>query len=131
MRRFVIIAVVAAAGIVSWLYWRQTRPEPLVVSGFIEADQIRVGSRIGGRVAEVLASEGQRVKAGDPLFRLDPFDLKESLAQTQAELAASQAEYARLKAGYRKEEIEQAAPSAIAPRPRSPSSSRVRARRRS
>lgn len=108
MRKFVVIAVAAGAGIIGWLYWQQTRPQPLIVSGFIEADEIRVGSRVGGRVAEVLASEGQRIKAGAPLYRLDPFDLKETLAQAQAELAAYQADYARLKAGYRKEEIEQA-----------------------
>lgn len=104
----VVIAVLAALGIIGWLYWRQSRPVPLVVSGFIEADEVRVGSRIGGRVAEVMASEGQRVQPGQPLYRLDPFDLQETLAQTQAELAAYQAEHARLTAGYRKEEIEQA-----------------------
>ena len=53
MWKVVIIAVVAAGGILGWLYWDQHRPQPLVVSGFIEADQIRVGSRVGGRVAEV------------------------------------------------------------------------------
>ncbi len=108
MRKLVLIPVVVGAGIIGWLYWRQNQPEPLVVSGFVEADEIRVGSRVGGRVAEVIASEGQAVRAGDPLFRIDPFDLGERLAEAQAELAASQAEHARLKAGYRPEEIEQA-----------------------
>ena len=108
MWKLVVIAVVAAAGIIGWLYWDQHRPQPLVVSGFIEADQIRVGSRVGGRVAEVKVVEGQRVKAGKALFRVEPFDLQEQLKQAQADLAAARAEYDRLKAGFRKEEIEQA-----------------------
>jgi len=108
MWKLVVIAVVAAAGIIGWLYWDQHRQQPLVVSGFIEADQIRVGSRVGGRVAEVKVVEGQRVKAGKALFRVEPFDLQEQLKQAQADLAAARAEYDRLKAGFRKEEIEQA-----------------------
>lgn len=108
MRPFIILIVVAAAGIVGWLYWDQNRPRALVVSGFIEADAIRVGSRVGGRVSELLTAEGRTVKRGEPLFRIDPFDLRERLAQARAELAAHQAEHARLKAGFRREEIEQA-----------------------
>lgn len=108
MSRIVIIAIIVAAGVVGWLYWSQTRPQPLIVSGFVEADEIRVGSRVGGRVSEVTAAEGQTLKAGDVIYRIDPFDLREMLAQAEAQKAANQAELARLKAGYRREEIEQA-----------------------
>ncbi len=108
MRKVVVIAIVTAGVLVGWLYWRQTRPVPLIVSGFLEADQIRVGSRVGGRVAEVLVQEGQEVRVGEPLFRIDPFDLNEQLAEAQAQLAGYRADLARLQAGFRKEEIEQA-----------------------
>lgn len=108
MRKVLIIGVLAAAAVVGWLYWQQQRPVPFVVSGFIEADEIRVGSRVGGRVAEVLVSEGQAVRRGEALFTIDPFDLNEQLAQAQAQLAGYKAELGRLTAGYRKEEIDQA-----------------------
>lgn len=108
MRWVILIAVLLAGGIVTWLVWQKSRPEPLIVSGFVEADQIRVGSRVGGRVAEVLVQEGDRAKAGAPLLKMEPFDLNEQLAQAQAELAARQADYARLKTGFRPEEVEQA-----------------------
>lgn len=100
----------AAAVIVlaAWLYWQQRRDVALVVSGLIEADEIRVGSRVGGRVAEVVGQEGQRVRTGDVLVRIDPFDLRERLARASAELAAATVEHARLKAGYRPQEIAQA-----------------------
>lgn len=101
-----VILIVAA--LIGWLTWNQTRTPPFVVSGFIEADTVRVGSRIGGRIAEVLVDEGSIVEPGTPLLRIDPFDLNEQLAQSRATLAALEAEFARLKAGYRAEEIEQA-----------------------
>jgi multidrug resistance efflux pump len=108
MRIIAPLAVLTAAGVLGWLYWRQHQPAPLVVSGFIEADEIRVGSRVGGRVAEVFVREGQRVAAASPLFRLDPFDLQETLAEAEARLAAARAERDRFRAGFRPEEVAQA-----------------------
>lgn len=68
------------------LLWSQRRTGPVKVSGFIEADEIRVGSRVGGRVAKVPAVEGQTVKAGDVLVELEPFDLLERKAEASARL---------------------------------------------
>lgn len=108
MQKVLIPIVLLAALALAWLYWQQTRPQPLVVSGFVEADQIRVGSRIGGRVARVMVAEGQRVKAGEPLFALEPFDLQERLAHARAQAEAARAEHAKLAAGFRPQELEQA-----------------------
>lgn len=55
----------------------------------------------GGRVAETLVKEGDQVKTGQPLIKLQDADLK-------AALAAAQADLARLQAGARPEEIAQA-----------------------
>ena len=108
MRKPVYILLGLALLVVFWLFWQQGRAPKFIVSGFIEADQIRVGSQIGGRVAEVFVEEGTRVRPGDLLFRLEPFDLEATLARASSKLAVAQAEYARLKAGYRTEEVQQA-----------------------
>lgn len=100
-----VIVVIALAG---WLAWQQTRVEPFVVSGFIEADIARIGSRVGGRIAEVLVDEGSKVAKGQSLIRIDPFDLNAQLANAKSILAALESELARLTAGFRPEEIEQA-----------------------
>ena len=97
-----------AALIVIWLFWQQARAPDFIVSGFIEADQIRVGSQVGGRVAEVFAEEGDRMQQGEVLFRLEPFDLEAISAKADSNLAAAQADYARLTAGFRPEEVQQA-----------------------
>lgn len=87
----------------------QTRYVPLKVSGFIEADDIRPGSRVGGRVKRVLIEEGQTVNQGELLIELDPYDLLEKRAEAAASLAEAKANHEKLVDGYRAEEIAEAA----------------------
>jgi HlyD family secretion protein len=54
--------------------------------------------RMGGRVVEILVKEGDQVKAGQPLVRLQDAELKAALAGAQADLK-------RLEAGSRSQEI--------------------------
>lgn len=96
------VAALAALVISQW------RRDELKVSGFIEADEIRVGSRVGGRVAKVVVQEGQRVKRGELMVELEPYDLKEQLAQAMGRLGSDEAALAKMEAGLRSQEIEQA-----------------------
>jgi multidrug resistance efflux pump len=108
MWKSIFAAAVVVVLLVGLLVYSQMRHEPLKVSGFVEADEVRLGSRLGGRVAEVLVEEGQQVAPGDLLVRLEPFDLDEQRAQAAANLAARQAELEKLVNGFRPEEIAQA-----------------------
>jgi multidrug resistance efflux pump len=100
-----IVIVALALVLLAALYYSQRRRGPLQVSGFIESDEIRVGSRVGGRVAKVPAVEGQSVQRGDLLVELEPYDLQHRKTEAQAQLASRQAEYEKLKSGPRKQEI--------------------------
>jgi len=102
--------VLILLGMVGAATWLSTRPQdqPFVVSGFVEADRARVGSRVGGRVAEVMVHEGQQVSAGETLYRLEAFDLDRQLAEAEAQAAAAEAELQRLTEGFRPEEVAQA-----------------------
>lgn len=101
---FLAIAVV----LIAVLLYSQKRTGPLKVSGFIEGDEIRIGSRVGGRVQRVFAEEGTLVEKGTVLVELEPFQLLEQKSQATAQLAEAKAESDRLRAGYREEEIAQA-----------------------
>jgi multidrug resistance efflux pump len=108
--RIVIVSILAAIVVLgaAYAFWNfNGHPGAIVISGVIEADDIHVGSKIGGRVLKVVAREGQTVKGGEPLVLLEPNEMDASLAQAQAELRQAQAKYALMTAGSRQEEIEQ------------------------
>ncbi|QDT95356.1 putative efflux pump membrane fusion protein [Gimesia aquarii] len=100
--------ILLTAALIIALIYSQNRDEPLKVSGFIEADDIRPGSRVGGRVKRVLIEEGQSVSEGDLLIELEPYDLLERRAEAVASLAEAKANYQKLVAGFRVEEVAQA-----------------------
>lgn len=79
-----------------------------VFSGTIETREIRVGSKVGGRVEAVLAQEGQEVTAGQPLVRFEVAELQTQQEQAQARIEQQQARLNRLLSGARPEEKAQA-----------------------
>ncbi|QPN57285.1 HlyD family secretion protein [Synechococcus sp. CBW1107] len=80
---------VAAAGLAGWLWLGRSSPGPLRLSGRIEGYETDLGARIGGRVAEVTVREGERVKPGQLLVRLDDDEVRARLRGAQARLAAA------------------------------------------
>ena len=62
----------------------------------LEADgQAQVVPRIGGRIIEILAEEGDRVKAGDVLARIDDDRLRLELARAEADLSRLRQDFNR------------------------------------
>ena len=68
------------------------------VSGTIETDEVHVASRYGGRVASILAQEGDTLQPGQVIAKLEAPELR-----SRKEFAAAQ--LAELKAGPREQEI--------------------------
>ena len=85
-----------------------TAAGPLVVSGFIEVEEIQVASPIGGRITGLPVEEGQVVISGTQVVQLDPAAAQANLAVAQAKVAAAQAALAQVKAGPRAEVVAQA-----------------------
>ena len=102
-KRIVLLLLVMAA-LIALVAYSQRRPELAKISGFIEADEIRLGSRVGGRVAPRARRGRPGGPPGDVLVELEPFDLLELEQEAEAQVAAKQAEYDRLQAGFRAEE---------------------------
>lgn len=84
------------------------KEKPLLFSGTIETREIRVGSKAGGRVTDVLVVEGQEAKAGQSLIRFDVAELEAQRMQAEARVAQQQARLERLERGARPEEKAQA-----------------------
>lgn len=58
-------------------------------------ERVEIKSKVAGQVEQVLVVEGEQVKKGQPLLRLDPTDFQRDVARAQAELGRAQAEIAR------------------------------------
>jgi len=78
---------------------------PARASGYVEATDVRVASRIGGRIAAVNVQEGQRVEAGAVVATLSPVDIDLALARIRTERAQAAAQLNLLLAGPRPEDI--------------------------
>lgn len=99
MRRVVAVLVVLAlvlGSLIAYRLWSQARvlSAPSGGSGEIEGTVVELSSRVGARVLEVKVREGQAVKAGDLLLRLDCADPAAALAEAEARLAAARAQAA-------------------------------------
>jgi membrane fusion protein YbhG len=100
-RLILILVLLAIAGATAIYAMRLGRDQGLQGSGTVEARNIRVGSKIGGRIDKVLVREGDRVEAGQILVTFDDKELKAALEQSKA--AAEKAQR-----GFRPEEVAEA-----------------------
>jgi HlyD family secretion protein len=90
MRKMVPIILVLL-GLAAYLVQRvRAAHAPLEWSGTVEARTIAVGSRVGGRVAEVLVHEGDTVAARQPLVVLEKGDLAAQRLQGEGQLAQAE-----------------------------------------
>ncbi len=78
------------------------------VSGHVEATEVRVSAEVGGRIVELRVDEGDRVKRGDLIAKLDTRDTELQLGRARAERQAADAQLRLLLAGSRPEDIRQA-----------------------
>jgi HlyD family secretion protein len=79
--------------------------EVIRLNGRIEAVTVDLGPKVAGRVTEVLVREGDRVKAGDVLVRVDLGETRVAVEREQAGVRAAEARAADLRAGSRAAEI--------------------------
>ena len=84
-------------------------PYPLRVTAectIIPRERVNVRSELQGTISQILVDEGQLVKKGDEIARLDDRALQSERRKTLAEIERFTAEVAILKMGHRDEEIQ-------------------------
>lgn len=74
----------------------------------ISKDTVNLSPKTTGRVAELYVQQGDRVKAGQVVARMEVGSLTAERQQRQAQLAQAEADYAKVLAGNRDEDIRQA-----------------------
>jgi HlyD family secretion protein len=81
------------------------KPEPQVIQGEAEANEIRISGMVPGRVKHFYATEGNTVKAGDTLVILDSPELVAKKEQASAAEDAAMAQDRKARKGARQELI--------------------------
>jgi multidrug resistance efflux pump len=111
VKKFVVPALVllGVGAACVWYFWpRASGPEVLRLPGTVEVQEVRLGSKVGGRVTAVHVREGQTVEAGTELVRFETNELIARRDQAKHQLAAARASLAKANKGPLEEEIAEA-----------------------
>jgi HlyD family secretion protein len=93
LRAVIALAIILAGG--GAYYWWQRLHPPLPPgiafgNGRLEADEINIDTKYAARIAEMLSDQGDLVKAGQVVARMDTRDLQASLKRSQAQAEQAQ-----------------------------------------
>lgn len=89
----------------AWLLGCQ-KPNEWRFGGYVEAEKIEVGSRVGGRVARVQVEEGDEVKPGDLLVEFEREHLEAQLEEARQRASRLETAWKKALSGLRPQEIE-------------------------
>jgi HlyD family secretion protein len=114
--------VVAALAGGSVIVWRQLKPSGLpagfaVGNGRIEATEIDIATKAGGRITEILVNDGDFIEVGQVVARMDTQTLEAELRQAQAQVRqARQAKATAAAVVAQRESVKAAAVAVVAQR---------------
>jgi HlyD family secretion protein len=116
MKRFVKIVILAvifiSVGVIGGRWFIKMKNNPsatdLKIYGNIDIRDANLAFNEQERIAEIFVEEGDRVKKGQVLARLQTHRLEAQIQEAEAQIAAQQEVVKRLEAGTRPQEIEQA-----------------------
>ena len=106
------LAVVLAVGLAVLFFagraagwWGGSDEAATKIYGNVEVREVELGFRVGGRIAQVLVDEGDKVTPGQELARLDAQPIRDRLAGAEAKVAAASAMVSKDSAGSRPQEV--------------------------
>ncbi|WP_210545410.1 biotin/lipoyl-binding protein [Rhodoferax sp. PAMC 29310] len=88
--------------------WQATQPQPEFFQGQMEAHETDIAPKISGRIGEILVKEGDHIKVGTLLMRMDSPEVRAKLAQATAAHEAAQAIASKAAHGAREQEVQMA-----------------------
>lgn len=86
-----------------WYFWNGKKDD-IRLAGVVESQEVRLGSKIGGRVEELLVAEGDMTKPNQVLVKLAVPELQAQVLQAKARVAVAQAARDKAFNGYLPEE---------------------------
>lgn len=74
-----------------FVYWQSLQGKVSTDNAYLQQDKVSVSALVGGEIVEVDVKDGDSVKAGQLLFRIDPEPYRLQIAQADAAIASAQA----------------------------------------
>src|SRR3954453_13311482 len=99
-----VLILATAAVVVGLVLHYQQQPKEMRLPGTVETQEVRLSSRVGGRVAKLLVSESQIVEPGQIIVELEMPELDAQRGQLVAQKEAAEAVLMKLEHGPRVEE---------------------------
>jgi len=101
-------AIIALIIFIGYAIWVVARPIPLEVQGEVEATQVKVASKLIGRIDSLLVHKGDEVQCGKLLFTVRSPELDAKYQQASAVKKAASAQKEKAYNGAQKEDIQAA-----------------------
>ena len=98
------VPALLAAGVGGW--WLSGADRESTENAYLHQAHLSIAPTVGGRVVEVNVHELQSVKAGDPLFQVDPQPYELAVAQAEAAVNAARLQVEGLKAALAQAEAQ-------------------------
>ncbi len=99
MKKLIVILLIAAAGTVGYLWYTGAftpKGNFIAVSGNLELTEVDLSFKIAGRLIERKVDEGDWVKTGDLIARLDPIELQRQATRDKAMVIGAKSNYDQL-----------------------------------
>lgn len=104
-------AIIGLSALVLFLVfsiWIISRPKPLEIQGEVDATQVKVASKLVGRMDSLAVHKGDVVKKGQLLFILKSPEVEAKLEQAHAALKGAEAQNSKARTGAQVEDIQAA-----------------------
>ena len=103
LRPILMLGGIAVVAVGAGYFWLNGGRYVSIDNAYVRADKLALATDVSGIVAEIPVKEGQQVKQGDVLFRLDDLKFRialqsaqANLAETALQLTASKRDYERM-----------------------------------
>lgn len=111
MKKIIIPIIIIAVATAVFIFIKSRNggsDSDISFTGTVEVTEVDLSFKVAGRIKDVLAEEGNAVKAGEDVASLDDADLRLAVASAKANVDLSQAALNELLAGSRRQEIQNA-----------------------
>jgi membrane fusion protein (multidrug efflux system) len=101
-----IAAVLLVAAVFGYRYWRHSQLYASTDNAYVNANLVEVAAQVSGAVTRIFVRDNQPVKAGDPLFDIDPEPYRVALEKAQAQLKLAEQSVAQQSAAVQAAEAQ-------------------------